>query len=103
MDKERPQLKLLKRSVPLELPPFEEQLQLEAMTALALDEDLRRRQVRLEEKRRREREFEQKKKQVLEDAFASDDESDGKRAGSSDSDSEWGDDQEPLYIGSDEE
>ena len=104
MDKERPKMKLLKRSVPLELPPFEEQLQQEAMTALALDEDLRRRQVRLEEKRRREREFELKKKQVLEDAFASDDESDGKRAaGSSDSDSEWGDDQEPLYIGSDEE
>lgn len=104
MDKERPKMKLLKRSVPLELPPFEEQLQQEAMTALALDEDIRRRQVRLEEKRRREREIELKKKQVLEDAFASDDESDRKRAaGSSDSDSEWGDDQEPLYIGSDEE
>lgn len=104
MDKERPQLKLLPRTVPRELPPFEEQLQQEAEAALDMEEDLRRRQVRLEEKRRREREIEQKKKQALEDAFASDDdESDRKRAGSSDSDSEWGDDQEALFIGSDEE
>ena len=102
MDKQRPQLKLLPRSVPLELPPYEEQLEQEAQESLALEEDLRRRQVRLEEKRRKEREIEQKKKQALEDAFASDDESDGKpAAGFSDSDSEWGDDQEaPVFDGS---
>merc|ERR1711933_98616 len=101
MDKDRPQLKLLPRSVPLELPPFEQQLQQEAATALDLDEDLRRRQVRLEEKRRREREIEQKKKQALENAFASDDESDLR--GNDDDDSEWGVEPEALYIGNDED
>ena len=103
MDKQRPQLKLRPRTVPLELPPFEEQLQQEAEEALALEEDLRRRQVRLEEKRRKEREIEQKKKHILEDAFASDDESNEKQAAFSDNDSEWGDDQEALFDGSDEE
>ena len=103
MDKERPQLKLLPRSVPRELPPFEEQLQQEAATGLDLDEDLRRRQVRLEEKRRRDREIEEKKKKALEDAFASDDEKDVQAAGVSDDDSEWGDEQEALYVGTDDE
>lgn len=105
MDKERRQLKLLPRSVPLELPPFEEQLQQEAATALDLDEDLRRRQVRLEEKRIRERDIEQKKKKTLEDAFASDDERDLRDNGLSndDEDSEWGDEPEALYIGNDED
>merc|ERR1711935_1010600 len=83
MNKQRPQLKLLPRTVPRELPPFEEQQRQEE----SLEEDLRRRQVRLEEKRRKEREIQQKKKQVLENAFASDDESDGKRAAYSDSES----------------
>jgi len=89
--------------VPSELPPFEDHLKDEAAAAFDLDEDRRRRQVRLEEKRRREREIEQKKKQVLEDAFASDDESDRKQVGTFDSDSEWDDDQEALFTGSDEE
>lgn len=101
MDKERRQLKLLPRTVPLELPPFDEQLERETAVALDLDEDLQRRQVRREEKRRRQREMEEKKKQILEDAFASDDENDRKQAASSDS--EWEDNQEALYIGSDEE
>jgi len=103
MDKERPQLNLLPRSVPLELPPFEEQLQQEAAAALDMEEDLRRKQVRLDEKRRREREIEQRKKQALENAFASDDEDNGNNAGSSASDSEWEDAQEALHTGSDEE
>ena len=106
MDKQRPQLKLLPRTVPRELPPYEEQLEQEAQESLALEEDLCRRQVRMEEKRRKEREIEQKKRQALEDAFASDDESDRKpaAAGFSDSDSEWSNDQEaPVFDGSDEE
>jgi len=99
MDKQRPQLKLLPRSVPLELPPPAEDAQAN------LEEDLRRKQVRLEEKQRKEREIEQKKKQALEDAFCSDDDESvqEKAAGFSDSDSEWGDDQEAVFDGSDEE
>lgn len=104
MDKERTQLKLLPRTVPLELPSYEEKLQQEATAALDLDEDLRRRQVRLEEKRRRQREIEQKKKKALEDAFASDEEeSDKEGAAWSDGDSEWGGEQEAVFVGSDEE
>jgi hypothetical protein len=98
MDKERPQLELLPRSVPLELPPLEQQ----TTTAYDAEEDLRKRQARMEERRLKERKIEEKKKQVLEEAFASDDEDDFK-ARISDSDSEWGDEQEALYIGSDEE
>merc|ERR1719420_1299636 len=55
MNKQRPQLKLLPRTVPRELPPFEEQQQQQQEESL--EEDLRRRQVRLEEKRRKEREI----------------------------------------------
>merc|ERR1712078_960837 len=58
MDKERPKLDLLPRTVPLELPPHDQ----EAAAQLSLDEDLRKRRIRLEEKRKREREAEQKKK-----------------------------------------
>jgi len=100
MDKERPKLDLLPRTVPLELPPHDQ----EAAVQLSLDEDLRKRRIRLEEKRKREREAEQKKKKVLEDAFASDDENDNTQgAGFLDKDNEWGDVQEALYTGSDEE
>jgi len=102
MDKQRPQLKLLPRTVPLELPPMEEH---STTNSLNLEEDMRMTQVRLEEKRRKEREIELRKKQALEDAFCSDDESESvgnKAAGFSDSD--WEDeDQEALFDGSDEE
>eukprot|EP00535_Pseudo-nitzschia_heimii_P004654 CAMPEP_0197179576 /NCGR_PEP_ID=MMETSP1423-20130617/4464_1 /TAXON_ID=476441 /ORGANISM="Pseudo-nitzschia heimii, Strain UNC1101" /LENGTH=968 /DNA_ID=CAMNT_0042629499 /DNA_START=350 /DNA_END=3256 /DNA_ORIENTATION=+ len=103
MDKERPQLKLAPRSVPLQLPPFEEQLQQEAMAGLDLDEDIRKRQIRMEEKKRQERDIEQKKKKVLEDVFASDDESDGRGTALYDDDEDWVDEQEALYTGSDED
>jgi len=103
-DKERPQLKLLPRSVPLELLPFEEQLEQEATAAYNLTEDLRKRDVLLEERRKKEKEVEEKKRQALEDAFASDDEDDdGKGGNVSDSDSEWGEEQEALFDESDEE
>eukprot|EP00537_Pseudo-nitzschia_pungens_P012774 CAMPEP_0172382354 /NCGR_PEP_ID=MMETSP1061-20121228/302_1 /TAXON_ID=37318 /ORGANISM="Pseudo-nitzschia pungens, Strain cf. pungens" /LENGTH=1111 /DNA_ID=CAMNT_0013110199 /DNA_START=291 /DNA_END=3626 /DNA_ORIENTATION=- len=105
-DKERPKMTLLPRSVPLELPPFEEQRKEQQEATLNIDEDLRKRRVLMEEKRQRERELEQKKRRALEDAFASDedeDEAGRKTAGGSDDDSDWGDDQEALYNGSDEE
>ena len=90
--RERPKIALAKRTVPLELPPFEPQ------KAFDLAEDMKRTQERLEEKRRKEREMANRKKKALENAFASDDE----EAGQS-SDSEWGE-EEPLYNGdSDEE
>ena len=103
-DKDRPKMNLIPRSVPLELPPFEEQLKERQETTLNLEEDLRKRQVLLEERRQREREIEQKKNRVLEEAFASDDEDEINNMGnSSDNDSEWGDEQEALYDGGDEE
>ena len=98
IDKERPQLDLLPRSVPLELPPLEQQ----TTAAYDAEEDLRKRQARTEERRLKQRKIEEKKKQVLEEAFASDDEDDVK-ARISDCDSEWGDEQEALYVESDEE
>mmetsp|Transcript_6743 Transcript_6743/g.13319 ORF Transcript_6743/g.13319 Transcript_6743/m.13319 type:complete len:1008 (-) Transcript_6743:267-3290(-) len=103
-DKDRPKMNLIPRSVPLELPPFEEQLKEQQEPTLNLEEDLRKRQVLLEEKRQREREIEQRRTRVLEQAFASDDEDERNNMGdSSDNDSEWEDDQEALYDGGDEE
>ncbi|KAL3910431.1 MAG: hypothetical protein SGILL_007692, partial [Bacillariaceae sp.] len=104
--KERPKLELAARSVPLELPPFEEQKEDEAASAYDAAEDLRRQQARLEEKRQKQREAELKKKQALEDAFASDDESDSDAkpaARAATFDDEWGEEPQPLYDGSEDE
>jgi len=101
MDKERTQLELLPRSVPLELPPFEQQQQ--TTVTYDAEEDLKKRRARLVERRQREKEVEEKKKKVLEEAFASDDDEDVINTNTVDSDSEWGEEQEPFYVGNDEE
>jgi len=101
MDKERPQLELLPRSVPLELPPFEQQQQ--STATYDAEEDLKKRQARLLERRQRDKIIEEKKKKVLLEAFASDDDEDKINSDTVDSDSEWGEEQEPFYVGSDEE
>mmetsp|Transcript_37871 Transcript_37871/g.42403 ORF Transcript_37871/g.42403 Transcript_37871/m.42403 type:complete len:997 (+) Transcript_37871:31-3021(+) len=101
MDKERPKLEILPRSVPLELPPFEQQQQ--STATYDAEEDLKKRQARLLERRQRDKIIEEKKKKVLLEAFASDDDEDKINANTVDSDSEWGEEQEPFYVESDEE
>mmetsp|Transcript_24591 Transcript_24591/g.43641 ORF Transcript_24591/g.43641 Transcript_24591/m.43641 type:complete len:991 (-) Transcript_24591:2926-5898(-) len=102
LERERPRLELAPRTVPLELPPFEPQQEEDGYDAA---EDLKNRQARLEDRRRRELEAERKKKQVLEEAFASDDEDSNAKVAATggDSDSEWGDEPEALYTGDDDE
>merc|ERR1712224_361754 len=99
VNKERPQLQLLPRSVPLEPMSFEQQKSYDA------EEDLRKRQARLEEKRQRQRDMEAKKKQVLEQAFASDDDEEEEKEedSSSNSGSESEEEQDATYIGNKEE
>ena len=89
--RERPKIALAKRSVPLELPPFEPQ------KPFNLAEDMKRSQERLEDKKKKEREQADKRMRALEDAFASDDEDDAQS-----SDSDWGE-EEALYKGESEE
>jgi hypothetical protein len=116
LGRDRPKLELAPRTVPLELPPYDphqRQQEMDASAAMAAydaAEDLRRREARMAERRQRERDAEEKKRQALEKAFASDDEEEerdnrGRGRGSSvdDSDSEWGDEPQPVYAGSDEE
>ena len=89
--RERPKLELEKRTVPLELPPFQPD------KGFNVAEDLQQRQVRLEEQARKKREAAERKRRVLEEAFASDDED-----GAQSSCSEW-EESEPLYAASDDE
>lgn len=88
--RERPKLQLQKRTVPLELPPYEP-----PPKGFDVAEEMKRRQTKLAETVRREREKLERHRQVLQAAFASDDEA------SADS-SEWSE-QEPEFIGSDDE
>jgi hypothetical protein len=101
---ERPKLDLAPRTVPLELPPFEQQQHEEAAAVYDAAEDLKRQQARLEEKRQRQREAELKKKQALEDAFASDDEEEEEtKPSASVIDEDWGEEPQPLFDGSEDE
>jgi len=90
-NRERPKLELIKRTVPLELPPFQ------PAKAYSIADDMQQRQIRLEEKARKERQAAEQKRKALEDAFASDDEDDGRS-----SESEW-EEAKPLYTASDDE
>lgn len=90
-NRERPKLELAKRTVPLELPPFQTQ------QAFNLAEDMKRSQERAEEKKRKDREAAARQTKALEDAFASDDENEGQG-----SDEEWHE-ALPVYTGSDSE
>jgi hypothetical protein len=91
--RERPKIELTKRTVPLELPPFQPDKGSNAV------DDLQQRQARLEEKARKERDAAEKKRRVLEQAFASDDEDED---GEQSSGSEW-EESEPLYTENDNE
>ena len=95
-DRERPKLQLAQRSLPLELPPYQPPIQ---HGAFDVSEELQRRKERMEEQARQEEERIRKQRQVLEAAFASDDE-EGSADGSDDS-SDW-EEQEALFTGSDE-
>ena len=99
--RERPKLELQKRTLPLELPPFE------PPTTATLDyfnsEERKLRQERMEEKARKEREQVEAKRRALQDAFASDDEDDnnGKTGSNGDDDSEWTQEEEQYESDSD--
>jgi R3H domain len=115
--RERPKLDLQKRSLPLELPPFDPMTAAAADSAGSFDiqEELKRTKERAAEKAARERLAAEQKRLALEAAFASDDEdSDGgnnnrnnrKKPGAAsafgDSDDEWTE-QEPVFTGNDDE
>lgn len=104
LGRERPKLDLAPRTLPTELPPFENKKQAEYETA----EDVKRRQERLNEQRRREQLAKEKEQQILQEAFASDDEDsyDGMNVGVVDKnnvDDDWGDAPAPLYQGDDDD
>eukprot|EP00980_Cylindrotheca_fusiformis_P028984 scaffold22688_cov172-Cylindrotheca_fusiformis.AAC.2 len=90
-DRERPKLELAKRTIPLELPPFEQQ------QAFNLAEDMKRSKEKAEERKRKEQEAAARKMKALEAAFASDEENEDH-----DSEEEW-QEEAPLYAGSDSE
>lgn len=94
-NRERPKIELAKRTVPLELPPFEP-----PGKANAIDSELLERRARHEDKIRRAKEEEQRKRQAIQDAFASDDEEDNDDESSQDT--EW-EEPEPVYKGSDDD
>jgi hypothetical protein len=98
--RERQTLDLTKRSIPLEIPPFQPQKEI-----FNIAEDIQARQMRLQEKSQKDREETEKKRRALEDVFASDSEDEkefGRRGGGNDDDSDW-EEPKPLYSGSDEE
>jgi hypothetical protein len=88
--RERPKLDLVKRTVPLEIPPFQPE------KGFNIAEDIQKSQAKRDEHARKKREAEEKKKRALEDAFASDDDEQGAVQSS---ESDW-EESEPLYTGS---
>lgn len=94
-ERERPKIELAKRTVPLELPPFEP-----PEKGFDLEADILERRARQEERARRAKEAEEQKRRAIQDAFASDDED---AAGEDSSEgSEW-EEPEVVYQGSDDE
>jgi hypothetical protein len=95
--RERPMLELQKRTLPLELPAYEQP------KGFDFSETVQRQRERVGAIARKEREAEERKQRALEAAFASsDEEGDGGRF--RDDGSEWSEDEQvPLYTGEDEE
>jgi hypothetical protein len=94
--RERSKLELQKRTIPLELPAYEQP------KGFDFSEEVQLQKERVEVRARKEREAESRKQRALEAAFASSDEEGG--GGRYDDDSEWSEDeQEALYAGEDEE
>ena len=104
---ERPRLDLQKRTLPLELPPY--QPPSDSNNSYFTSQERKLRQERMEEKARKEREQVEDQRRLLEAAFASDDDDDNnggptttKRA-MSDDDSEWTEEEEQYQGGSSDE
>ena len=95
-ERERPKISLAKRTVPLELPPFQPR----AMESNS-EAEIQQRRARLTELERRKKEAEERKRRALEDVFASDDEDD-ETADAASNGSDW-DEPEAVYQGSDSE
>jgi hypothetical protein len=97
--RERAKLELSKRTVPLELPPYEE-----ASKGFDFSEEVQRQKERVELKALKEREREENKQRALEAAFASSDEEEVANGVAGGDDSEWSEEeQEPMYAGGDED
>jgi len=99
-ERTRPKIELAKRTIPLELPPF----QPPTTQANTSEAELLHRRLRLAEIEKRKKETEERKRQVLEDAFASDDEEDDeeKSDDAASAGSDW-DQPDATYQGSDGE
>jgi hypothetical protein len=96
-DRERPKLHLAKRTVPLELPPFEPQ------KGINIAEELERQRQRENARLLKEKKLEERRLHALEAAFASDDEDNNVHARDlDDDDSDW-EEKEPVYQDSDDE
>ena len=97
--RERPKLLLAARTLPLENP-----VQGDNAPKFSVTDERERQKVNREERARQEQHAEEKKRRALEAAFASDSDEEEKSLASHDSD-EWNDvlDQQPQYIGGDEE
>ena len=95
-NRERPKIELAKRTIPLELPPFEPP----SKASSTIDAEILERRARHEEKVRRAKEEEERKRRAIQDAFASDDEEE--KDDESSQDTEW-EEPEPEYKGNDDE
>jgi hypothetical protein len=96
--RERPTFELQKRTLPLELPAYEQP------KGFDFAEEVQRQKERVETRERKEREAEGRKQRALEAAFASSDEEGDVDGAAGDDDSEWSEDEQvPLYTGEDEE
>ena len=97
--RERPKLLLAARTLPLENP-----VQGDNAPKFSVTDERERQKVNREDRARQEQHAEEKKRRALEAAFASDSDEEEKSLASHDSD-EWNDvlDQQPQYIGGDEE
>ena len=94
-EKERTKLTLAPRTKPLELPPYQQNLTKTYDVAKARERIEREKKEKLEKQRKKE----EKKKNILASAFASDSEDEDDGSDSSD----WGEDQDAVFAGSDGE
>jgi hypothetical protein len=101
-ERERPKITLAKRTVPLELPPFQPRT-----TEFNSEAEIQQRRARLAESERRKKEAEERKRRAMEDVFASDNEDDeeehdGKTGDAASTGSDW-EEPDAVYQGSDSE
>ena len=96
---DRPKLELAERTLPLELPPMEDQKKATFDARFQAEREERR--LREQDRREKEQQALARKQKALEHAFGSDDEDsykkDNRRGVAGDDDSDWDDDPKPLY------